>query len=37
MKAARFYGACDIRIEDVEKPVVKNGQVLVDIEWCGIC
>lgn len=37
MKAAQFYGPRDIRISSVPKPTAKPGQVLVDIEWCGIC
>ncbi|EXJ79935.1 hypothetical protein A1O3_08220 [Capronia epimyces CBS 606.96] len=38
MKAARFYGQRDIRVDDgVSLPQVKPGQILVDIEWCGIC
>ena len=32
MKAARFYGPGDIRIDDV--PL---GTVMVEVEWCGIC
>ena len=38
MKAARFYGQRDLRVDhDVSIPEIKPGQVLVDIEWCGIC
>ena len=37
MKAARFYGNRDIRVEEVEVPQIRDGQVLVEIEWCGIC
>lgn len=37
MKAARFYGARDIRIEDVDIPKPADDQVLVAVEWCGIC
>ena len=37
MRAARFHGQKDIRIEDVPKPIPKGDEVLVDIEWCGIC
>ncbi|WP_320121762.1 alcohol dehydrogenase catalytic domain-containing protein [uncultured Sphaerochaeta sp.] len=38
MKAARWYGNKDIRIEDVPKPsVTKDDDVLIEIEWCGIC
>ena len=37
MKAARYYGVKDIRIENIDPPVPKDNQVLVKIEWCGIC
>ena len=37
MKAARFHGPGDIRIDDVPEPKVGPGQVKVDVDWCGIC
>lgn len=38
MKAARFYGNKDIRIEDVEIPQPNEaGYVQVKIAQCGIC
>jgi (R,R)-butanediol dehydrogenase / meso-butanediol dehydrogenase / diacetyl reductase len=37
MKAARFYGPGDIRIDDVPEPQVRPGTVKVEVEWCGIC
>lgn len=37
MKAAMFYGAGDIRIEEVEVPKPSDGHVLVKVAWCGIC
>lgn len=37
MKAAQFHGARDIRISSVPTPTPKLNQVLVAIEWCGIC
>jgi (R,R)-butanediol dehydrogenase/meso-butanediol dehydrogenase/diacetyl reductase len=37
MKAARFHGPRDIRIEDVPEPQVQPGTVKVEVEWCGIC
>ncbi|EEH45868.2 uncharacterized protein PADG_02018 [Paracoccidioides brasiliensis Pb18] len=37
MKAARFYAAGDIRVEDVDPPRATNDKVLVEVEWCGIC
>jgi len=37
MKAARFYGPGDIRIEDVAEPQVRPGTVKVEVESAGIC
>ena len=37
MKAAIIHGPRDIRLEDVEKPVIKNDEVLVKVKACGIC
>ena len=37
MRAARFYDKGDIRVEDVEEPKLREGQVYVDVEWTGIC
>lgn len=37
MKAARFHGPGDIRIDDVPEPRVGPGQVEVTVDWCGIC
>jgi (R,R)-butanediol dehydrogenase/meso-butanediol dehydrogenase/diacetyl reductase len=38
MLAARFYGAKDIRIEDIDVPGVKApDDVLVEVAYCGIC
>lgn len=37
MRAARYYGNGDIRIEEIEEPTVGPGQVGVDVAWCGIC
>ncbi|MBC7632905.1 2,3-butanediol dehydrogenase [Aeromicrobium sp.] len=37
MKAARFYGPGDIRIDDIPEPAVRPGTVKVEVEWCGIC
>lgn len=37
MKAARYYGKGDIRIEDVPIPEIGKGQCLIEVEWCGIC
>ena len=38
MLAARFYGAKDIRSEEVDIPTIKaSDDVLVEIAYCGIC
>jgi (R,R)-butanediol dehydrogenase/meso-butanediol dehydrogenase/diacetyl reductase len=38
MRAARFYGKSDIRIEDVAVPELHaTDDVLVEVQWCGIC
>ena len=37
MKAARYYGNRDIRIEDIAAPTLRPGAVAIDIAWCGIC
>lgn len=37
MKAAMYYGAKDIRIEEVPDPTPKKGQIKIQVKWCGIC
>lgn len=37
MKAARFHGREDIRIEDIPEPELRPGAVKIDVAWCGIC
>ena len=37
MKAARFYSKSDIRIEDIPTPSPKDGEILIDVAWGGIC
>ncbi len=38
MRAARFYSAFDIRVEDVSIPTIsERDEVLVEVLWCGIC
>jgi (R,R)-butanediol dehydrogenase/meso-butanediol dehydrogenase/diacetyl reductase len=38
MLAARFYGAKDIRVEDVSVPQIHTSDdVLVEVHYCGIC
>ncbi len=37
MKAARYYGYKDIRIEDVPTPETPKGFVRIRVSWAGIC
>ena len=38
MRAARFHGRADIRIEDVDVPsLAMSDEVLVEVLFCGIC
>ena len=37
MRAARFHGPKDIRIEEIDSPTAGPGEVLIDVAWCGIC
>lgn len=37
MKAARWHGAKDIRVEDVAAPKASQGEVIVKVKRCGIC
>lgn len=37
MKAARWYKARDIRVEDIAEPTASAGQVKIKVAWTGIC
>lgn len=37
MRAARFHNREDIRVEQIDEPALKDGHVIVDVAWCGIC
>ncbi|MBI0293172.1 2,3-butanediol dehydrogenase [Streptomyces sp. PRKS01-29] len=37
MRAARFHGRGDIRIEEIPEPAVRPGAVKIKVDWCGIC
>lgn len=37
MKAARYYGRRDVRIEEIEIPKPNSTEYLIEVEWCGIC
>ncbi|SER99333.1 2,3-butanediol dehydrogenase [Salipaludibacillus aurantiacus] len=37
MKAAVWYKAKDLRVEEVTEPAVSEHDVKVKVKWCGIC
>ena len=37
MRAVRYHGQKDIRVEEIEAPEAGPGEVLIDVAWCGIC
>lgn len=37
MKALRWHGRGDIRLDDVPVPVPGPAELLVKVTWCGIC
>ncbi|HKH51536.1 MAG TPA: L-idonate 5-dehydrogenase [Mycobacterium sp.] len=37
MKAVVVHGADDLRVDDLPEPVPREGEVLVAMEWGGIC
>ncbi len=37
MRAARWHGRGDVRVEDVPVPIPGPGEVLLRVSWCGIC
>lgn len=37
MKAARWYKARDIRVENIEEPIIAPGKVKIKVHWTGIC
>lgn len=37
MRAARWHGRGDVRVEDVAQPVPGPGELLLRVSWCGIC
>ncbi len=37
MKAARWYGAKDIRVEEISEPSPGAGEVKIKVAWTGIC
>jgi len=37
MKAARYYGPGDIKLDQVPEPEAKEGQLKIKVAWNGIC
>lgn len=37
MKALRWHGLKDLRLETITEPVASKGKVKIRVEWCGIC
>jgi len=37
MRAARWHGRGDVRVEDVPIPRPESGELLLRVSWCGIC
>lgn len=37
MKALRFHGRGDLRVDDIPEPQVREGTVKLKVDWCGIC
>ena len=37
MRAVRYHGNRDVRVDDIAEPEVRPGTVKIAPEWCGIC
>ena len=37
MKALRWHNTKDVRLDNIEEPHAKKGEVKLKVEWCGIC
>ncbi|WNS76069.1 2,3-butanediol dehydrogenase [Bacillus sp. DTU_2020_1000418_1_SI_GHA_SEK_038] len=37
MKALRWHNAKDLRLDNIDEPAAKKGEVKIKVEWCGIC
>lgn len=37
MKALRWYGQKDVRVDNVPEPLQGKGEVKIKVKWCGIC
>ncbi|TKG97282.1 alcohol dehydrogenase [Puteibacter caeruleilacunae] len=37
MKAVRYYGPGDIRIDDIPKPTLQDDELLIKVDACAVC
>lgn len=37
MKALVYYGPGDLRIENVDSPMLEDGDALLEVSYCGLC
>ncbi|KAI0761329.1 L-threonine 3-dehydrogenase [Trametes elegans] len=37
MKAIRYHGPGDVRLDNIPEPAVGPGEVKIKIAWCGLC
>src|SRR5437879_13860319 len=37
MRAARWHGRGDVRVEELSRPTPSPGELLLLVSWCGIC
>lgn len=37
MKALRWHGVRDLRLDNIEEPTAEKDKVKIKVEWCGIC
>lgn len=37
MKALRWYNQKDLRLEQIDTPIMKAGHVKIKVAWCGLC
>jgi (R,R)-butanediol dehydrogenase / meso-butanediol dehydrogenase / diacetyl reductase len=37
MKAVRWHGRADVRLDDIAEPLPAPGELLLRVTWCGIC
>ncbi len=37
MKALRWHGQRDVRVDNVPEPMQGKGEVKIKVKWCGIC